>query len=142
VLRTPADKPLEARPGLADVEELLDSARATGLAAELHVEGEPRTLPAGVDLSAYRIMQEALTNVLKHAAATQVVVNIRYDDGIVRLAVTDDGAARGAAGVLPGHGLIGMRERTALYGGALEAGPLPGRGFRVAVTIPVPEATR
>jgi signal transduction histidine kinase len=141
VLRTPADRSLEARPGLADVAELVNSARATGLAAELRVEGQPRPLPAGVDLSAYRIMQEALTNVLKHAAATEVVVNIRYDDGAVRLAVTDDGAVRGTNGVQAGHGLIGMRERTALYGGALEAGPLPGRGFRVAATIPVPEAT-
>lgn len=139
VLRTPADRPLDARPGLADVDDLLRSAQATGLATELLVEGTPRPLPAGVDLSAYRIMQEALTNVLKHAAATNVVVNIRYDDSAVRLAVTDDGAARGGAGVEHGHGLIGMRERTALYGGTLEAGPLPGRGFRVAATLPVPE---
>src|SRR5205823_2578783 len=94
VLRTPTDTPLEARPGLAHVEELLESARAAGLAAQLQVEGEPQPLAAGVDLSMYRIMQEALTNVLKHAGATQVEVTIRYDDGTVRLVVTDDGAIR------------------------------------------------
>jgi signal transduction histidine kinase len=142
VLRTPTDRPLEARPGLARVEELLESARATGLAAQLQVEGKPQPLPAGVDLSVYRIMQEALTNVLKHAGATQVEVTIRYDDGTVRLVVTDDGAIRAATGDQPGHGLQGMRERTALYGGTLEAGPLPGRGFRVAAVIPVPEVGR
>jgi signal transduction histidine kinase len=140
VLRTPVDRPLEARPGLADVDELLESARATGLTADLHIEGQPRPLPAGVDLSAYRIMQEALTNVLKHAAASHVVVNINYDGGAVRLAVIDDGTGRSVVGIQPGHGLIGMRERAALYGGVLEAGPLPGRGFRIAATIPAPEA--
>jgi signal transduction histidine kinase len=142
VLRTPTDRPLEAQLGVARVEELLESARAAGVAAQLQVEGEPRPLPAAIDLSVYRIMQEALTNVLKHAAATQVEVTLRYDDGTVRLVVTDDGATRAVAGNQPGHGLLGMRERTAMYGGTLEAGPLPRRGFRVAAMIPLPEASR
>jgi signal transduction histidine kinase len=140
-LRTPADRPLEVQPGLERVDELLESARATGLAAQLEVEGEPRPLPAGIDLSVYRITQEALTNVLKHARATHVEVRIRYSDGAVRVLVTDDGVRPSPSERQLGHGLLGMRERTALYGGTLEAGPLPGRGFRVAAMIPVPEMT-
>ena len=141
-LRTPADRPLEVQPGLQRVDELLESARATGMATQLEVEGEPHPLPAGIDLSMYRITQEALTNVLKHARATQVEVRIRYGDGAVRVLVTDDGVPPSPTERHLGHGLLGMRERTALYGGTLEAGPLPGRGFQVAAMIPVPEVTR
>jgi signal transduction histidine kinase len=127
-------------PGLADLEGLLAEVAKAGLAVRLQVEGRPAHLPAGVDLSAYRIVQEALTNVVKHAgpAHAQVVVGYREQD--VRVEVTDDGrgavtsVSDGRAGT--GHGLIGMRERVAAFGGDLEVGPRPGGGFRVAARLP------
>ncbi|HEY7593307.1 MAG TPA: histidine kinase [Actinophytocola sp.] len=139
VLRSPTDQPPEPNLGLAGIEELLHTARAAGLTTRLRVAGSPRPLPAGLDLSAYRIMQEALTNVLKHADATRVEATVCYTDTAIRLDLVDDGARRNPVHV-GGHGLIGMRERTALYGGTLDAGPLPDHGFRVAAVIPVPEA--
>ncbi len=142
-LRTPGDHPLDAQPGLARAEELLASARSAGLSARLDVDGSPRALPAGVDVSLYRILQEALTNVLKHARATRVDVRVRYDADAVRLEVTDDGAALGSSpDGADGHGLLGMRERAALYGGTLDSGRLPDRGYRVAATIPLPAEAR
>lgn len=149
VLRTTADRPLEARPGLARVEELLESARAAGLAAHLRVDGEPRPLPAGVDLSVYRIVQESLTNVLKHGGPV-AHVRVGVDDAQVTIEVTDDGRPadpRVAPGLAAGrkvptpeegsgHGLVGMRERLMLYGGTLEAGPQAGGGFRVKACLP------
>jgi signal transduction histidine kinase len=128
-------------PGLADLEGLLAEVAKAGLAVRLRVEGRPSPLPAGVDLSAYRIVQEALTNVVKHAgpAHAQVVVGYRAQD--VRVEVTDDGrgavtsVSDGRAGT--GHGLIGMRERVAAFGGDLEVGPRPDGGFRVAARLPL-----
>jgi signal transduction histidine kinase len=127
-------------PGLADLDALLAEVAKAGLAVRLRVEGTPTPLPAGVDLSAYRIVQEALTNVVKHAgeARAQVVVGY-HDDQAVTVEVTDDGrgAAAQAGDGRPGHGLIGMRERVAAFGGDLQAGPRPGGGFRVAARLPL-----
>jgi signal transduction histidine kinase len=128
-------------PGLADLEGLLGEVAKAGLAVRLRVEGTPLPLPAGVDLSAYRIVQEALTNVVKHAGPAQAQVTIGYRDRDVTVEVTDDG--RGAAAPAgdgrggTGHGLVGMRERVAAFGGDLETGPRPGGGFRVAARLPL-----
>jgi signal transduction histidine kinase len=98
-------------------------------------------LPAGVDLAAYRIVQEALTNALRHSGGTRATVDVTYGTRQVEIAVRDDGAAT-AGGHEPGHGLIGMRERAALYGGRLDAGPDPDGGFRVDARLPLdPVAT-
>jgi signal transduction histidine kinase len=127
-------------PGLADLDALLAEVAKAGLAVRLRVEGMPSQLPAGVDLSAYRIVQEALTNVVKHAGPARAQVTIGYNDQDVTVEVTDDGrgvvapTSDGRARV--GHGLIGMRERVAVFGGDLEAGPRPGGGFRVAARLP------
>jgi signal transduction histidine kinase len=128
-------------PGLADLDGLLGEVAKAGLAVRLQVEGTPSPLPAGVDLSAYRIVQEALTNVVKHAGPAQAQVTIGYCDRDVTVEVTDDGrgaatsTGEGRAGT--GHGLIGMRERVAAFGGDLETGPRPGGGFRVAARLPL-----
>jgi signal transduction histidine kinase len=102
-------------------------------------EGEPVPLPAGVDLSAYRIVQEALTNTLRHAQATRADVTLRYAPGMMEVDVTDDGRAAPANGS-GGHGLVGMRERAALLGGTLDAGPRPGGGYRVHAWLPLEAA--
>src|SRR6266545_312875 len=112
----------DPQPRLARLDALLEQVRGAGLGVELTVEGEPRHLPAGVDLSAYRIVQEALTNTLKHAQASHVSVLVRYGTGAVELAVVDDGAGPATGGGERGNGIIGMRERAALFGGKLEAG--------------------
>jgi signal transduction histidine kinase len=128
-------------PGLADLDRLLAEVAKAGLAVRLQVEGTPSTLPAGVDLSAYRIVQEALTNVVKHAGPARAQVTIRYRDHDVMVEVTDDGrgvaAPTGDGQASVGHGLIGMRERVAVFGGDLEAGPRPDGGFRVAARLPL-----
>jgi len=115
---------LAPAPGVRDIPMLVDGARAAGLAVEFGVEGEPLALPAGVDLSAYRIVQEALTNVIKHARAPRTEVRLRYGADALELSVTDDGTGpkAGRPEAAAGHGLVGMRERVALYGGTLEAG--------------------
>jgi signal transduction histidine kinase len=128
-------------PGLADLEGLLAELAKAGLAVKLRVNGTRPPLPAGVDLSAYRIVQEALTNVVKHAGSARAQVVIGYGDQDVTVEVTDDGrgavtsVSDGRAGT--GHGLIGMRERVQAFGGELEAGPRPGGGFRVAARLPL-----
>jgi signal transduction histidine kinase len=128
-------------PGLADLDALLTEVAKAGLAVRLRVEGTPWQLPAGVDLSAYRIVQEALTNVVKHAGEARAQVTIGYGDQDVTVEVTDDGlgvtAPAGDGRVTVGHGLIGMRERVQVFGGELEAGPRPGGGFRVAARLPL-----
>ena len=128
-------------PGLANLDSLLAEVAKAGLAARLRVEGTPSQLPAGVDLSAYRIVQEALTNVVKHAGPARAQVRIRYGDQDVTVEITDNGrgvmALAGDGRVGTGHGLIGMRERVAAFGGDLEAGPCPGGGFRVAARLPL-----
>lgn len=127
-------------PRLADCDKLIEQARADGLVVDIVIEGEQRPLPPGIDLGAYRILQEALTNVRKHAPAARAEVQIRYAPAAVEIEVRNDRApTQGSSGgtTAGGHGLIGMRERVALYGGTLEAGPLAEGGFRVRVRIPV-----
>jgi signal transduction histidine kinase len=128
-------------PGLADLDGLLAEVAKAGLGVRLRVEGTPSPLPAGVDLSAYRIVQEALTNVVKHAGPARAQVTIGYRDHEVMVEVSDDGrgvtAPAGEHRARVGHGLIGMRERVAVFGGDLEVGPRPGRGFRVAARLPL-----
>jgi signal transduction histidine kinase len=129
---------LTPQPSLAHLDSLLAAAREAGLPVELTVEGEPRQLPAGIDLSAYRIVQEALTNSLKHAGPAKATVRVRYGARALDVQVSDNG--RGAARVADDghtHGLIGMRERVALFGGALEVGSRPGGGFLVAARLPL-----
>jgi signal transduction histidine kinase len=133
-------------PGLANLDSLLAEVGKAGLAVRVRVEGTPLQLPAGVDLSAYRIVQEALTNVVKHAGPAHAEVTIGYRDQDVTVEVVDDGRGAGppAGGgwVGTGHGLIGMRERVAVFGGDLQVGPRPGGGFRVAARLPLPPGRR
>jgi signal transduction histidine kinase len=130
---------LEPQPGLARLPELIEHVSAAGLRVELAVAGEPRDLPAGVDLSAYRIVQEALTNTLKHARAETARVTIGYEDARLELEILDDGAGGDVTG--GGRGIIGMRERAALLGGELTAAMRPSGGFAVRATIPLVGAT-
>jgi signal transduction histidine kinase len=130
---------LAPQPGLGEVDQLVDQSRTAGLPVELVVTGQRRELPAIVDLAAYRIVQEALTNTRIHAGPAHARVELRYTDDALALEVTDDG--RAGAGRLGngggGRGLVGMRERVALVGGKLETGPRPGGGFRVAAVLPL-----
>jgi signal transduction histidine kinase len=126
---------LEPQPGLEQLGTLVEHVRRAGLNVDLAVEGEPAPLPAGLDLCAYRIVQEGLTNALKHAGAgASVRVRVAYVPAALEIDVRDDG--RGAELNGAGHGLIGMRERVALYGGELEAGPRPDGGFGVHARLP------
>jgi len=139
VLRDDAGEPeLVPQPGLKDLPTLATTIREAGLEVTMTVEGQQRPLPAGVELAAYRILQEALTNTLKHAGAARAQVTVRYAPDSVTLEVRDDGHTPPADG--RGHGLLGMRERAVLYGGELEAGPLPGGGFSVRARLPVESA--
>jgi signal transduction histidine kinase len=125
---------LSPQPGIDGLPGLVEEARTAGLTATLEVVGTIRPLPAGVDVAAYRIVQEALTNVRRHARATSVRVGLDYGDDEVRIEVADDGV--GAADTRGGHGLVGMRERVSLYGGGLEAGSPTGSGFVVRAVLP------
>jgi signal transduction histidine kinase len=125
------------QPGLASLEALLGQVREAGLRVDLRVEGEPVALPAGVDLSAYRIVQEALTNALKHAGRAEAEVIVRYDAAAVELEILDNGIGPHTRVNGSGHGLVGMRERVALYGGVLEAGSRSGHGFVVRARLPL-----
>jgi signal transduction histidine kinase len=127
------------QPGLARLDALLEQVRAAGLQVDLTVEGTPRELPIGLDLSAYRIVQEALTNILKHAQASKAAVRIRYEPDAIELEVVDDGHGPADDDAQRGQGIIGMRERAALVGGALRVGRAPGGGFAVDARIPLPE---
>jgi signal transduction histidine kinase len=132
-----SDDERSPQPTLKDLGELLGQARAAGVSAELSVDGDPRPLAAGVELSAYRIVQEALTNVIKHAGNARTKVNVRYRDDALQIEVLDDGRGDGEpASGRAGHGLVGMRERVALFGGTLSAGPVDGDGYRVEALLP------
>jgi signal transduction histidine kinase len=131
---------LSPQPGLADLDELLRAVRQTGMDVRLTVDGTPRALPPALDLSAFRVVQEALTNTLKHARATVTSVGISFSPGAVDIEVLDDGVATGSPP--GGHGLVGMRERVALYGGELDFGPAPDGGFRLHAQLPVQGDTR
>lgn len=131
----------EPQPGLGRLTALIARNTAAGLDVTCTVVGAERPLPPGVDLAAYRIVQEALTNVRKHAAGARAEVTLRYESGLLGVRITDDGGEHtGADGA--GHGLMGIRERVALYGGTMRCGALPGGGFEVAVELPITEATR
>jgi signal transduction histidine kinase len=134
------DQVLSPQPGLRQVDSLAAHVSEAGLPVEVAVEGSPTELPSSVDLSAYRIVQEALTNSLKHAGASRAKVSIRYGPHSLELEVTDDGrgmSERGPSGDKEGRGLVGMRERVALFGGELSAGPMPEGGFRVLARLPL-----
>lgn len=122
------------QPGLAQVGALAERMAGSGLDVDVRVEGAPGPVSPGVDISAYRIVQEALTNVLKHGEAGRATVRVQHRDDGLEIEVTDDGTARPAQG--HGHGLTGMRERVALYGGSLEAGPAPSGGWRLLARLP------
>ncbi|MFA1539882.1 sensor histidine kinase [Actinomadura monticuli] len=126
------------QPSLADLDDLVAGFRAAGLPVRLEIAGEPLGLPGGVELSAYRIIEEALTNALKHAGAAAVTVRLTYGRADLEVRVHDDGTGTGEPGP-GGHGLVGMRERVAVHGGELEAGRVPGGGFRVAARLPIGE---
>lgn len=133
---------LAPQPGLADLDGLLARSRAAGLRVDLAVEGEPRRLSQGVDLSAFRIVQEALTNVVKHAGRAQTTVLLGYRAEALELTITDRGGAPGPHAPGPGgHGLVGMRERAALFGGTLTAGPRGDDGYEVRALLPYDEAS-
>jgi signal transduction histidine kinase len=137
MLRTDGDEPLTPQPGLDDLPRLVAQVREAGLPVDLQVEGERRELPVGIELSAYRIVQEALTNALKHAGEAQAAVRVRYGDDSLELEIVDDGAGINAPMPSGGHGLVGMRERVALYGGRLDAGRGESGGFAVRVLLPI-----
>jgi signal transduction histidine kinase len=125
----------EPGPSLARLPQLVEQTRRAGIGAELRVEGESRRYPVALELSAYRIVQEALTNVARHAGASQATVRIRFAEEELGIEVIDDGRGLRGEPVL-GHGLIGMRERAMLFGGDLEFGPVVPAGFRVAARLP------
>jgi signal transduction histidine kinase len=135
-----ADGALSPQPSLSHVEDLAAQVSEAGLPVEVTVEGTPVALPSSVDLSAYRIIQEALTNALKHAGPAHASVKIRHGPHSLELEITDDGqgvSGEGAGDDKGGRGLIGMRERVGLFGGELSFGPRPGGGFRVHVRLPL-----
>jgi signal transduction histidine kinase len=144
VLRTDgSEAALAPQPGLDQVAALAAQVREAGVAVDLRVDGERDRVPAGVDLAAYRIVQEALTNVLKHAGASHAAVRVGYRPDLIELEIFDDGCATPATDQATngtGHGLIGMRERASLYGGVVEARPRPEGGFAVRARLPVKSA--
>jgi signal transduction histidine kinase len=125
------------QPGLASLDSLAQQVRDAGLDVEYRVEQAAASVPPGLDLAAYRIVQEALTNTLKHAHASRAEVTVRVGEQRLELEIVDDGRGGGTNGNARGHGLIGMRERAHLYGGELEARPLDGRGFAVRAWLPL-----
>ena len=131
------DSRLAPQPGLAALDGLVEQVGAAGTPVKVTIGGEPRPLPPGVDLTLYRVIQEALTNVLKHAGPADAEVAIRYGDAAVEVEVVDGGAGEAPADGA-GLGLIGMRERVGLYGGTLDAGARPGGGFQVRARLPLP----
>ncbi len=137
MLRGDASEPLAPQPGLDDVPILVGQLREAGLPVELQIDGEPRELPVGIELSAYRIVQEALTNALKHAGDARATVHVGYGSDVLDLEIADDGAGGPTRASSGGHGLVGMRERVALYGGRLDASHRAGGGFVVRVKLPI-----
>jgi signal transduction histidine kinase len=133
-----AERPLAPQPGVEDVDGLVSSARGAGLSVDLAVSGNPRRLPAGLALTVYRIVQEALTNAARHAAGSRVGVSLRYEPDTVDVAVVDDGGLPTGHDPGCGRGLLGMRERVAVFAGTLEAGPSADGGFAVHARLPAP----
>ena len=142
ILRTADDQlTVGPQPGLGSLDSLIDQVRETGLPVDLRIEGQQVPLPPGVDLSAYRIIQEALTNTIKHAGPAKAEVMLRYDTAALELQITDTGTAT-APGSGSGHGLIGMRERITLLGGELVTGARDdgGAGYQVRARLPLTAA--
>ena len=133
------DEALELAPAptIDDFSRLIDHCEQAGLPVALEVDGEPTGLPASVEMSAYRIVQESLTNTLKHAGPARATVRLAYADDELTVAVTDDGRGAAARTTGSGQGLVGMRERVEAFGGTLDAGPRPGGGFAVTAVLPV-----
>jgi signal transduction histidine kinase len=130
------DMELAPQPGLESLDALLDEVGRAGLPVRLHVEGEQLALSRTVDLSAYRIVQEGLTNALRHAHASHADVTVHYEPDELEIEVRDDGAGSSTSDGL-GHGLVGIRERVKIYGGAMTAGPGPGGGFVLRARLPL-----
>jgi signal transduction histidine kinase len=137
VLRKNPDAPLSPQPGLRQLEALLKPARDAGMEVSFRLEGAARQLSPALELSAYRIVQEAITNVLKHAHASRVEVKVEYEPDALALAITDNGVGQDErSDASAGHGLIGMRERVELFAGELATGPSPLGGFTVRARLP------
>ena len=131
----------DATPGLGRLDQLARRVRAAGVLVDVRITGAPFVLPPGVDLCVYRVIQEALTNVMKHAPTASANVTVHYDEAAVRVSVSDDGQGLVTVSSTPrpgAHGLIGMRERAGIYGGTVTVGPGPRGGFEVGLTVPVP----
>ncbi|WP_405445607.1 sensor histidine kinase [Streptomyces erythrochromogenes] len=139
-LRSPGEAPRTPAPGLDRLPELVEQAAAAGLRVEVTAEGEAPALPPGVDLAAFRILQEALTNVVRHSGARTARILLGWRPHLLELRVDDDGPTSGGASEGGGSGLVGMRERAAALGGAVEAGPREDGGFRVTATLPLKRA--
>ncbi len=124
---------------MAEIDRLIEGVRDAGVPVQLSVHGDTPALAPGVDLAGFRIVQEALTNVIKHAGKASVNVDLRYGERELEVVVTDDGPGTGDTHASPGdgHGIVGMRERVALYGGWVEAAPRPEGGFRVQARLPI-----
>jgi signal transduction histidine kinase len=137
MLRTDADDALTPQPGLGDVPTLVTQVCEAGLPVELQIDGERRELPVGIELSAYRIVQEALTNAMKHAGEAHATVHVHYGPDSLELEIVDDGAPAHRLAPRGGHGLVGMRERVALYGGRFDARRNPSGGFVVRAKLPI-----
>jgi signal transduction histidine kinase len=132
----PGQSPLDPPPGLAGIERLAAVTLDAGVQVDVDWHDSREPLPADIDASAFRIIQEAVTNVVRHAGTGQCRVSISQQDGQLSIEVTDSG--RGGSGAGTGYGITGMRERAALLGGDFSAGPRPGGGFRVTARLPVP----
>jgi signal transduction histidine kinase len=138
VLRQPASADHTPQPTLADINDLVAAVRAAGMPTRLTVSGEPVDIPASAQLALYRMVQEALTNTLKHAEGARAEVGLSYRPGEVELEITDDGPPEpGTQASQPGggHGIVGMRERAAVFGGEVSAGPRQGGGWRVHTVL-------
>jgi signal transduction histidine kinase len=128
-------------PGLGDLDKLAREVSDAGVPVDVQVEGSIRDVPPGIDFTGYRIVQEALTNVLKHAGPSTACVAVQHRPGALRIEVRDDGRGVNGRSTGTGHGLLGMRERVAVYGGTLDAGPLSGGGYRVTALLPYADET-
>jgi signal transduction histidine kinase len=137
MLRGTDEDALAPQPGVGDLATLVAQMRWAGLDVDLKMEGQSRDIPVGIDLSAYRIVQEGLTNALKHAGHARTTVRVRYGVDSLELEIADDGDPGSVELDRGGHGLVGMRERVALYGGTLDAGRRPAGGFAVRVLLPI-----
>lgn len=140
-LRTPGDAPRAPAPGLDRLPELVDQAAGAGLTVDVTTDGARTTLPPGADLAAFRIVQEALTNVVRHSGSRHARVQLSYGVRMLTLTVDDDGPSTHADAGGSGNGLAGMRERAAALGGTIEAGPRADGGFRVVAELPLTTTT-